>query len=97
MGNGAMAKGPKLPRPSSTLPERTLGRKRCCSAAVETGTLVAPKKSNRPLSDCRPPIRPRGEPAQTEFMLANDLVDLPVADLALRHRLRDKYEGFRLI
>jgi hypothetical protein len=65
--------------------------------AVETGTLVAPKKSNRPCRTAVPPFVLGGEPAQTEFMLANDLVNLPVADLALRHRLRDKYGGFRLI
>jgi hypothetical protein len=30
-------------------------------------------KKIRPLSDSRPPVRPPGEPTQTEFMMANDL------------------------
>jgi hypothetical protein len=31
------------------------------------------EKKNRLLSDSRPPVRPPGEPTQTEFMMADDL------------------------
>ena len=49
---------------------------------VEYGGPRVSDKKIRPLSDSRPPVRPPGEPTQTEFMMANDLVNLPVADLA---------------
>src|SRR5215467_13060858 len=36
MGNGALAYGPKLPRPSSTLPEMLWGERRCQIKVVES-------------------------------------------------------------
>jgi hypothetical protein len=37
------------------------------------GITKSADKKIRPLSDSRPPVRPPGEPTQTEFMMANDL------------------------
>jgi len=55
MGNGALAIGPKLPRPSSTLPERTLGRScrgRFFSFAVRRKMLAYLNKAFAPEAQC---------------------------------------------
>jgi hypothetical protein len=54
-------------------------------------------KKVRPLSDSRPPVRPPGEPTQTEFRIASDLRNLPIADIVRATAFGTRPQGYRLI